>query len=96
MGLFKKIKDGLKKTRDSVVGQIDSMLKSFTKIDEELFEELTELLVMGDVGVTTAEQITDELRGRVKKDGIKDPAEIKHLLEEVDRKSTRLNSSHTS
>lgn len=83
MGLFKKIKDGLKKTRDSVVGQIDSMLKSFTKIDEELFEELTELLVMGDVGVTTAEQITDELRDRVKKEGIKDPAEIKHLLEEV-------------
>lgn len=83
MGLFKKIKEGLKKTRDSVVGQIDSMLKSFTKIDEELFEELTELLVMGDVGVTTAEQITDELRDRVKKEGIKDPAEIKHLLEEV-------------
>lgn len=83
MGLFKKIKDGLKKTRDSVVGQIDSMLKSFTKIDEELFEELTELLVMGDVGVTTAEQITDELRDRVKKEGIKDPAEIKHLLEDV-------------
>lgn len=83
MGLFKKIKEGLKKTRDSVVGQIDSMLKSFTKIDEELFEELTELLVMGDVGVTTAEQITDELRDRVKKEGIKDPAEIKHLLEDV-------------
>ncbi len=40
MGLFAKIKEGLKKTRDSVVGQIDSMLKSFTKIDEELFEEL--------------------------------------------------------
>ena len=51
MGLFSKIKQGLKKTRDSVVGQIDSMLKSFTKIDDELFEELEELLVMGDVGV---------------------------------------------
>lgn len=83
MGLFKKIKEGLKKTRDSVVGQIDSMLKSFTKIDEELFEELTELLVMGDVGVTTAEQITDELRTRVKKEGIKDPSQIRHLLEDV-------------
>lgn len=83
MGLFKKIKEGLKKTRDSVVGQIDSMLKSFTKIDEELFEELTELLVMGDVGVTTAEQITDELRTRVKKEGIKDPAQIRQLLEDV-------------
>lgn len=83
MGLFSKIKEGLKKTRENVVGQIDSMLKSFTKIDEELFEELTELLVMGDVGVATAEQITDELRDRVKKEGIKDPQEINRLLEEV-------------
>ena len=83
MGLFKKIKEGLKKTRDSVVSQIDSMLKSFTKIDEELFEELTELLVMGDVGIQTAEQITDELRVRVKKEGIKDPKEITQLLQEV-------------
>ena len=83
MGLFKKIKEGLKKTRDSVVSQIDSMLKSFTKIDEELFEELTELLVMGYVGIQTAEQITDELRVRVKKEGIKDPKEITQLLQEV-------------
>lgn len=83
MGLFKKIKEGLKKTRDSVVSQIDSMLKSFTKIDEELFEELTELLVMGDVGIQTAKQITDELRVRVKKEGIKDPKEITLLLQEV-------------
>lgn len=83
MGLFKKIKEGLKKTRDSVVSQIDSMLKSFTKIDEELFEELTELLVMGDVGIQTAEQITDELRVKVKKEGIKDPNEITLLLQEV-------------
>ena len=83
MGLFKKIKEGLKKTRDSVVSQIDTMLKSFTKIDEELFEELTELLVMGDVGIQTAEQITDELRVRVKKEGIKDPKVITQLLQEV-------------
>lgn len=83
MGLFKKIKEGLKKTRDSVVSQIDSMLKSFTKIDEELFEELTELLVMGDVGIQTAEQITDELRVKVKKEGIKDPNKITKLLQEV-------------
>ncbi len=76
MGLFHKIKDGLKKTRESVVGQIDSMLKGFTKIDEELFEELEELLVMGDVGVATAEKICDELRGRVKSKGITDPSQI--------------------
>lgn len=83
MGLFKKIKEGLKKTRDSIVGQIDSMLKSFTKIDEELFEELEELLVMGDVGVPTAEKICSELRTRVKQKGVTDPAEIHTLLEEI-------------
>lgn len=83
MGLFSKIKQGLKKTRDSVIGQIDSMLKSFTKIDEELFEELEELLVMGDVGMTTAEEICDKLRKRVKETGTTDPAQIHVLLEEV-------------
>lgn len=83
MGLFSKIKEGLKKTRNAVMGQIDSMLKSFTKIDEELFEELEELLVMGDVSVPTAEKICDELRARVKKEGIKDPAMINSLLEEI-------------
>ncbi|MEE1318410.1 MAG: signal recognition particle-docking protein FtsY [Ruminococcus sp.] len=83
MGFFSKIKEGLKKTRDAVVGQIDSMLKSFTKIDEELFEELEELLVMGDVGVATAEKICAELRTRVKKEGITDPAQINSLLEET-------------
>lgn len=83
MGLFKKIKEGLKKTRDNIVGQIDSMLKSFTKIDEELFEELEELLIMGDVGLPTAERICDELRKRVKAEGITDPAEIHRLLHET-------------
>lgn len=83
MGLFQKIKEGLKKTRDGVVGQIDSMLKSFTKIDEDLFEELEELLVMGDVGVSTAEDICDKLRKKVKETGAKDPNEIHNLLEEV-------------
>lgn len=83
MGLFSKIKEGLKKTRKAVMGQIESMLKSFTKIDEELFEELEELLVMGDVGVPTAEKICDELRHRVKKEGITDPADINGLLEDI-------------
>ena len=83
MGFFNKIKEGLKKTRNAVVGQIDSMLKSFKKIDDELFEELEELLVMGDVGVHTAEKICNELKDRVKKEGIKDPEEINRLLEET-------------
>lgn len=83
MGFFDKIKKGLKKTRDVVVNQIDSMLKSFTKIDEELFEELEELLIMGDVGMNTATKITEELRVRVKKEGVTDPNEVNRLLREI-------------
>ena len=65
MGFFDKIKAGLKKTRENISSQIHSMLHAFTKIDEELFEELEELLVMADVGVNTAEHICDTLRARV-------------------------------
>ncbi len=83
MGFFSKIKQGLKKTRDSVIGQIDSMLKSFTKIDEELFEELEELLVMGDVGVSTAQNICEKVKAKVKETGTTDPQQIYILLEEV-------------
>ena len=85
MGLFSKIREGLKKTRDSVVGQIDSMLKSFTKIDDDLFEELEELLVMGDVGINTAQRICEELKARVKRDGVKDPDQIMGMLRNVVR-----------
>ena len=83
MGFFAKIRDGLKKTRDALFGRIDSLLKSFTKIDDELFEELEELLVMGDVGMYTSEKICEELKKRVKEEGITDPKEIRRLLEEV-------------
>lgn len=83
MGFFKKISEGLKKTRDSVVKQIDSMLKSFTKIDEDLFEELEELLIMGDVGMATAERICGELRIRVKQQGVTDPQQVTGLLEAI-------------
>ena len=83
MGIFSKIKEGLRKTRKAVMGQIEALLRSFTKIDEDLFEELEELLVMGDVGVPTAEKICSELRVRVKKNGITDPKEINGLLQEI-------------
>ena len=83
MSFFNKIKEGLKKTRDAIFGRIDTMLKSFTKIDDELFEELEELLVMADVGVYTAERICDELRKRVKQEGITEPARINGLLADV-------------
>ncbi len=83
MGFFSKIGLGLKKTRESVSQAFNSVINSFTKIDEEFFEELEEIMIMSDIGVRTSEHICDELRQRVKKDGIKDPAEIKELLKET-------------
>ena len=83
MGLFSKIKNGLKKTRSGVFGQISSMIKTFSKIDEELFEELEEILIMGDVGIKTSSHICEKLREKVKKEKVKDPQEINRLLLEI-------------
>ena len=83
MGFFDKIKEGLRKTRENISGQINSMLNTFTKIDEDLFEELEELLVMGDVGMPTAERICGELRARIKKEGVTDPKLIQGMLQEI-------------
>lgn len=83
MGFLNKIKQGLKKTRESISGSIGSMLNSFTKIDEELFEELEELLVMGDVGMPTAEKICAELRTRVKEEGVTDPQLIMGMIQDI-------------
>ena len=83
MGFFSKIKTGLAKTRNALAENINSVINSFTKIDEELFEELEEILVLSDMGCVTAEQICDELRSRVKKDGIKDPNQIRIILRDI-------------
>lgn len=83
MGFFKKISEGLKKTRDSFMGALGGMLNSFTKIDEELFEELEEILIMSDIGAATAQKICGELRDRVKKNGVTDPTMIKDMLKEI-------------
>ncbi|MBR6045888.1 MAG: signal recognition particle-docking protein FtsY [Ruminococcus sp.] len=83
MGFFEKLKAGLKKTKDSMMGKIEKLLHSFTKIDEDLFEELEETLITSDIGVVTAEKICDELRSRVKANGITDPLEVKDLLKEI-------------
>lgn len=83
MGLFEKLRNGLKKTKDSMMGKIEKLLHSFTKIDEELFEELEDTLITSDIGVNTSVKICDKLRERVKSDGIKDPAVIKDILKEI-------------
>ncbi|MBQ8883228.1 MAG: signal recognition particle-docking protein FtsY [Oscillospiraceae bacterium] len=83
MGFFEKLKNGLKKTKDSMIGKIERLLNSFTKIDEDLFEELEDTLITSDIGVNTSTKICDLLRERVKRDGIKDPAGIKDVLKEI-------------
>lgn len=83
MGLLGKIKEGLKKTRDSISNGVNGILNSFTKIDDELFEELEETLVMADVGVATSTEICDRLRKKIKETGVTDPKEIKGLMKEI-------------
>ncbi len=83
MGIFKKINFGLRKTRNNVSGAIDNVLDSYTSIDQELFDELEEALVMGDVGVSTASEITLRLNDVVRKKGIKDPADVKAEIKDI-------------
>ena len=83
MGIFKKINFGLRKTRNNVSGAIDNVLDSYTSIDQELFDELEEALVMGDVGVTTASEITLRLNDVVRKKGIKNPADVKSEIKDI-------------
>lgn len=80
MGFFDKLKNGLLKTKNAIVGKIDSLFKSFRKVDEDLFDELEELLISADVGVNTTEDILDELREFVKDNKIKEADEVKETL----------------
>ncbi|MBR3046308.1 MAG: signal recognition particle-docking protein FtsY [Oscillospiraceae bacterium] len=83
MGIIQKIRDGLKKTRDSLMKGLRRMLGTFTKIDEDLFEQLEETMIMGDMGADTAIQICDQLRDMVKERGITDPNDIMGLIQEI-------------
>ena len=80
MGFFSKIKSGLKKTRDNIMSGVENVLKSFTTIDEELYEELEEALIMADIGVETSVEIIDRLRQRVKEEKVHEVSEVKNLI----------------
>ncbi len=80
MSLFKKISDGLKKTRSSMGSAINGVLSRFRRVDEELFDELEEALVSCDVGAETAMALCDDLREKVKLEKIDDPGEIREIL----------------
>ena len=83
MGLFGKIGQGLKKTRDSLMKSVTSMLHGFSRIDDDLCEELEEILVMGDVGANTASRICRQLREEVKAKGVTDPLAIRGLMRDI-------------
>ncbi|MBR4759221.1 MAG: signal recognition particle receptor subunit alpha, partial [Lachnospiraceae bacterium] len=79
-GLFDRLKDGLSKTRDNFVSNLDMVFSGASAIDDDFYEELEEILIMGDVGVHATEEILDRLRDQVKEKKIKDPMDCKELL----------------
>lgn len=80
VGFFTKLKNGLKKTRDNIVNGIDSVFNGFSSIDEDFYEELEEILIMGDIGVNATTSIIERLKQQVKEKHIKEPSECKQLL----------------
>ncbi len=79
-GFFGRLKAGLTKTRDNIVHGIDSVFNGYSAIDEDFYEELEEILIMGDIGVNATTEIIERLKAQVKEKHIKDPAECKQLL----------------
>ena len=83
MGFFDKLKNGLTKTKDAFFGQVNDVLKSFRRVDEDLLEELEELLICADMGAETAMSVVDELREKIKEDKITEADQVKDALKEI-------------
>ena len=79
-GFWGRLVEGLSKTRDNIVSGIDSIFSGFSSIDDDFYEEIEEILIMGDIGVNATESIIESLKEKVKENHIKDPAECKELL----------------
>ncbi|MBE6614504.1 MAG: signal recognition particle-docking protein FtsY [Ruminococcaceae bacterium] len=99
MGFFDKLKAGLEKTKNAVFGQVNEVVKSFRKVDEELLEELEEVMICADMGAATTERVIEELRDRIKSEKIKDAEDVKAALAEIlrdmvgDGEPLRLNTA---
>ena len=83
MGFFSRLVSGLTKTRDSIASGLDSIFHGFSKIDDDFYEELEEVLIMGDLGVETTMNIIEDLKDRVKEEKIKEPAACQKLLIDI-------------
>lgn len=83
MGIFSKFSKGLKKTREQMTQQMDEVIESYEEIDDGLYEELEEVLIMGDVGVQTATKIISGLKSRVENDKITNPKEVRQIIQDI-------------
>lgn len=83
MGLFAKLREGLTKTRDSLMGRVDTLVKETRKIDEDFYEELEDILLMSDCGMKATTAILDELRRRVSENKVKDADTAKQMLKDI-------------
>ena len=99
MSFFDKLKEGLKKTKESIFGQINSIFKHFVKVDEDMLEELEEILIASDVGVNITEEIIEKLRDTIKEKRISEPEDARLALMEIieeaigDNEGLNLNTS---
>ena len=92
-GFFSRLKEGLTKTRNNIVSGIDAVFGGFSTIDEDFYEELEEILIMGDIGVNATEKILERLREQVKEKHVKEPAACKELLIESIREQMQVGET---
>lgn len=92
-GFFSRLVSGLKKTRDNIASGIDSVFAGFHSIDEDFYEELEEILIMGDIGVNTTMEIIDNLREQVKEQKIREPEECRGLLIDIIRQQMEVGET---
>ncbi|MCH5281651.1 MAG: signal recognition particle-docking protein FtsY [Lachnospiraceae bacterium] len=93
LGFFGRLKAGLTKTRNNIVHGIDSVFSGFSNIDEDFYEELEEILIMGDIGIAATTKIIDRLREQVKEQHLKEPSECKQLLIESIKEQMRVENT---
>ncbi len=93
-GFFRRLAEGLSKTRDNIVAGIDNIFSGFSSIDEDFYDEIEEILVMGDLGINATTSIIEDLKVKVKENNIKDPAECKRYL--IDSIKNQMDAGETA
>lgn len=93
-GFFRRLVEGLTKTRNNIVSGIDNIFSGFSSIDDDFYEEIEEILVMGDLGINATTAIIEDLKRKVKEQKIKEPSECKQLL--IDSIKEQMNVGETA